>query len=161
MSGGGEPDEVLPERVGDLRIGVVAARWHARVTDSLLDCALRVLGECGLREPTVVRVPGAFELPVAAAALGRAHYDGAVCLGVVIRGGTPHFDYVCRAATDGLTRVALDFGLPIGFGLLTCDDEAQALDRAGLPGSAEDKGRQAALAAVHTALALRRLSEEG
>lgn len=161
MSGLGAPEEMVPERAGDLRIGVVAARWHTQVSSALLASALAVLGECGLREPTVVRVPGAFELPVAAAALARQHYDGIVCLGVVIRGGTPHFDYVCRAATDGLTRVALDHSVPIGFGLLTCDDEAQAVDRCGVPGSREDKGREAALAAVHTALALRRLGEEG
>jgi 6,7-dimethyl-8-ribityllumazine synthase len=75
----------------------------------------------------------------------------------VIRGDTPHFEYVCSAATDGLTRVALDTGVPIGFGVLTCDDEAQALDRAGLPGSSEDKGYDAAQAALATAEQLRLL----
>ena len=105
----------------------------------------------------VVRAPGSFELPVIARALARTH-DAVVALGVVIRGGTPHFDYVCAAATDGLSRVALDTGTPIGFGLLTCDDEAQALDRAGLPDSREDKGREAAEAAVSTALLLRGLT---
>jgi 6,7-dimethyl-8-ribityllumazine synthase len=155
VSGTGSPDQERVDGSG-LRVAVVAARWHGRITDALLDGALRGLAECGVAEPTVVRVPGAFELPVAALAAARGH-DAVVCLGVVIRGGTPHFDYVCRAATDGLTRVALDTGTPVGFGLLTCDDEAQALDRSGLPGSREDKGREAALAALETAAALRRL----
>ena len=103
-----------------------------------------------------MRVPGSFELPVVAAALAPTH-DALVALGVVIRGGTPHFDYVCRAATDGLVRVGLDHGVPVGFGLLTCDTEQQALDRAGLPGSVEDKGAEAADAALRTALILRAL----
>ena len=77
--------------------------------------------------------------------------DAVVALGVVIRGGTPHFEYVCSAATDGLTRVALDTGVPVGFGVLTCDTDAQALDRAGLSGSSEDKGAEATLAALETA----------
>jgi len=102
----------------------------------------------------LVRVPGTFELPVAAAALA-AQYDAVVALGVVIRGGTPHFDFVCDAATDGLTRVALDHRVPVGFGVLTCDDEEQALDRAGLAGSREDKGYEATSAALLTARILR------
>jgi 6,7-dimethyl-8-ribityllumazine synthase len=100
-------------------------------------------------------VPGCFELPVAAARLARSGYDAVVALGVVVRGGTPHFDYVCQAATLGLTQVAVDTGVPVGFGVLTCDDDAQALDRAGLPGSHEDKGYEAAVAAVATAVTLR------
>ncbi len=103
-------------------------------------------------------MPGSFELPVAASRLARSGYDAVVALGVVIRGGTPHFDYVCSAATDGLSRVAVDTGVPVGFGLLTCDDDEQALDRAGLPGSHEDKGHEAAVAAVATVVTLRGLS---
>ena len=99
--------------------------------------------------PCVVRVPGSFELPVACAALAD-HFDALVALGVVIRGGTPHFDYVCDAATRGITDVAVRTRTPIGFGVLTCDDDAQALDRAGLEGSHEDKGHEAAQAAVAT-----------
>ncbi len=101
-------------------------------------------------------MPGTFELPVVAGELARTH-DAVVALGVVVRGGTPHFEYVCSAATDGLTRVALDAATPVGFGVLTCDDDAQALDRAGLPGSSEDKGYEATAAALRTALALRSL----
>jgi len=102
-------------------------------------------------------VPGAFELPVVAQAALDAGAEAVVCLGVIIRGGTPHFDFVSNAATDGLTRVALDTGKPVGFGVLTLDDEAQGLDRAGLDGSREDKGAEAATAAISTALTLRNL----
>jgi 6,7-dimethyl-8-ribityllumazine synthase len=121
--------------------------------EGLLAGARRALTAYAVRDATVVRVPGTFELPVVAAELARSH-DAVVALGVVVRGGTPHFDYVCSAATDGLTRVALDSGVPIGFGVLTCDDDAQALDRAGLEGSSEDKGYEATSAALQTARTL-------
>jgi 6,7-dimethyl-8-ribityllumazine synthase len=143
----------------DLRIGLVAALWHEPIAEGLLDGALRALREVGIEEPTIVRVPGSFELPVVARSLAARGYDAIVALGVVIRGGTPHFDYVCQAATAGLTQVAVDTGVPVGFGVLTCDTDEQARARAGLPGSAEDKGREAALAAVATAVTLRTVSE--
>ena len=151
---GPAPAGELPDGRG-LRIAVAAARWHSAITDALLDGALKALTDASVMDTAVVRVPGAFELPIAARALAEQRHDAVVCLGVVIRGGTPHFDYVCRAVTDGCTRVALDCGVPVGFGVLTCDTDEQALDRCGLPGSREDKGREAALAAVETALALR------
>ncbi len=155
MSGTGAPG--LAVRGADsLRVGVVATLWHDEITGALLAGALRSLADMGVPEPTVVRAPGAFELPLLVQRLAGS-VDAVVALGVVIRGGTPHFDYVCRAVTDGLTRVALDSGTPVGFGVLTCDDEEQARDRAGLPGSREDKGREAAQAAVVTALALAEL----
>jgi 6,7-dimethyl-8-ribityllumazine synthase len=156
VSGGGAPTVFDLTGADTLRVAVVSACWHATVSQGLLDGALRALGDAGVTEPTVVRVPGAFELPVAAAALARSN-DCVVALGVVIRGGTPHFEYVCQAATDGLARVALDTGVPVGFGLLTCDDERQALARAGFRDSREDKGREAAEAALATALLLRQL----
>jgi 6,7-dimethyl-8-ribityllumazine synthase len=155
MSGAGAPaDEALD--CSDLSVGVVAARWHTQVMDGLLDGARRALSAYSVTDVTEVRVPGTFELPVVAAELSRTH-DAVVALGVVVRGGTPHFEYVCSAATDGLTRVALDTGTPVGFGVLTCDDDEQALARAGLEGSTEDKGYEATAAALHTALALREL----
>lgn len=156
MSGSGSPDiEVDGSR---LRVAVVAARWHQAVMDGLVDGARRGLVACGVTDSLLVRVPGAFELPVAAARLARDGWDAVVALGVVVRGGTPHFDYVCQAATAGLTRVAVDTGVPVGFGVLTCDDDQQALERAGLPGSREDKGFEAAVAAVATAVTLREAS---
>jgi 6,7-dimethyl-8-ribityllumazine synthase len=133
---------------------VVAACWHERVMDGLLAGALRGLADASVADPLVVRVPGSFELPVAAARLAASGVDAVVALGVVIRGGTPHFDYVCQAATSGLVDVSVRTGVPVGFGVLTCDNEQQALDRAGLPGSTEDKGHEAATAAVATAVAL-------
>jgi 6,7-dimethyl-8-ribityllumazine synthase len=153
MSGTGSPD--LTVDGSGLRVAVVAAQWHEQVMAGLVDGATRGLAACGVEDSLLVRVPGSFELPVAAALLARSGYDAVVALGVVVRGGTPHFEYVCQAATLGLTQVAVDTGVPVGFGVLTCDDDAQALDRAGLPGSHEDKGYEAALAAVATAVTLR------
>jgi 6,7-dimethyl-8-ribityllumazine synthase len=153
MSGSGSPDLAVDGR--GLRVAVVAAQWHTQVMDGLVAGALRGLADAQVDTPVVVRVPGTFELPVAAARCARSGFDAIVALGVVIRGGTPHFDYVCSAATSGLTQVAVTSGIPVGFGVLTCDDEAQALDRAGLPGSREDKGHEAATAAVATAVTLR------
>ena len=131
MSRSGAPDQT-PVDCHDLRVAVVASSWHDQVMDGLLDGAQRALKAYRVEAPVVVRVPGAFELPVVAGALATQGYDAVVALGVVIRGGTPHFEYVCNAATDGLSRVAVDTSTPIGFGLLTCDTEEQALDRAGL-----------------------------
>ena len=154
MSGAGSPDQ-KPVDCHDLRVAVVAASWHEQVMDGLLDGALRACRDFKVEAPSVVRVPGTFELPVVAAALASQGYDAVVALGVVIRGGTPHFDYVCNAATDGLTRVALDHQTAVGFGVLTCDDDQQALDRAGLAGSKEDKGYEATSAALATSQTLR------
>lgn len=140
-----------------LRVAVVAASWHTAVMDGLVDGAVRALEQAGLPDVPVIRVPGTVELSVACARLAPSH-DALVALGVVIRGGTPHFDYVCSGVTHGLTDVSTRTGVPIGFGVLTCDTEEQALDRAGLPGSGEDKGAEAAQAAVATAVALRDLA---
>jgi 6,7-dimethyl-8-ribityllumazine synthase len=138
-------------------VAIVASRWYPEITDALLAGAERALVEARVEDTSVIRIPGAFELPVVAKALTLQRYDAIVALGVVIRGGTPHFEYVCAAATEGLTRVAADTCVPVGFGLLTCDTTEQALDRAGLPESSEDKGREAAMAAVETALLLRKI----
>ena len=151
MSGSGAPSMVTDGSA--LKVGVVAASWHTQVMDGLIAGAHRALDAAGVTHRTLIRVPGAFELPLGAARLLATH-DAVVALGVVIRGGTPHFEYVCRAATDGLLRVSLDAGRPVGFGLLTCDDEQQAIARAGLPGSIEDKGAEAAEAAVALATTL-------
>ena len=154
MSGPGSPTAVVTGGES-VAVTIVAAQWHAEIMDALVDGARRGLVAAGVERVTLVRVPGAFELPVAALHAARAGADAVVALGVVIRGGTPHFDYVCQAATIGLTDVAVSTGVPVGFGVLTCDDEQQAIARAGLPGSEEDKGFEAAQAAVATALTLR------
>lgn len=155
MSGAGSPDQENLDGTG-LKVTIVAGTWHERIADGLLAGAHRVLDASGA-EVTDVRVPGSFELPVVAKAALDAGADAVVALGVIIRGGTPHFEYVSSAATDGLTRVALDTGKPVGFGVLTLDDEQQGLDRAGLPGSKENKGAEAASAALATAITLRDL----
>jgi 6,7-dimethyl-8-ribityllumazine synthase len=156
MSGSGAPQD-RPVDCHDLRVAVVASRWHQPVMDGLLDGARRALADYQVEEPSVVRVPGSFELPVVARALAEKGYEAVVALGVVVRGGTPHFDYVCSAATDGLSQTALQTGAAVGFGLLTCDTEEQALDRAGLAGSSEDKGYEATAAALVTAMTLRKI----
>ena len=154
MSGAGAPDQ-KPVDCHDLRVAIVASSWHEQVMDGLIDGARRACKDYRVEAPLLVRVPGAFELPTVAAALAAQGYDAVVALGVVIRGGTPHFDYVCRAAAEGLTRVALDHQASVGFGVLTCDTEEQALDRCGLVASQEDKGYEAAGAALVTAQTLR------
>ena len=155
MSGTGRP-EVQPVRAAGLRLAIAATRWNGEITEALLDRAVVAASACGIESPTVVRVAGAVELPVVAAALARQH-DAVCCLGAVIKGGTPHFEYVCDAVTYGLTRVALDTGTPVSNGVLTCDTMAQALERSGGPGSKEDKGWEAVIAAIDTALVLRGL----
>jgi len=155
MSGKGAPI-VGGSDATTLNVVVVAGTWHHVISDGLIAGAERALQAAGASWQ-LVRVPGSFELAVVAQAAFAAGADAVVALGVIIRGGTPHFEYVSAATTDGLTRVALDAGRPIGFGVLTLDDEQQGLDRAGLPGSSEDKGAEAADAAVRTALVLREL----
>lgn len=152
MSGKGSPTLDVDGR--GLEVVIVAGSWHDEISDALIAGATRTLEEAGA-DFTLVRVPGSFELPVVSKAALEGGADAVVALGVIIRGGTPHFEYVSAAATDGLTRVALDTGKPVGFGVLTLDDEQQGLDRAGLPGSKEDKGREAAEAALATVRALR------
>jgi 6,7-dimethyl-8-ribityllumazine synthase len=155
MSGHGAPKTEIVDATG-LRVVVVAGTWHEVITEGLIAGAERVLTASGA-DYTVVRVAGSFELPVTAKTALEAGADAVIALGVIIRGGTPHFDFVSAAATDGLTRVALDTGKPVGFGVLTLDDEQQGIDRAGFDGSREDKGAEAADAALRTALTLRAL----
>ena len=152
MSGVGAADTSLnPEDYKGFKLAIIAASWHTRVMDGLIDGAQRAARDAGL-EPTLVRVPGTFELPVAATRLADK-FDAIVALG-----GTPHFEYVCQGATGGLTDVSVLTGRPIGFGVLTCDNEEQALDRAGLEGSTEDKGYEATAAALQTAATLKNLA---
>ncbi|GAA3653749.1 6,7-dimethyl-8-ribityllumazine synthase [Microbacterium marinilacus] len=155
MSGKGAPERDRIDGAG-LEVVVVAGTWHDEITDGLIAGAERTLDASGASY-RLVRVAGSFELPVVAKAALDAGADAVVALGVIIRGGTPHFEFVSSAATDGLTRVALDTGKPVGFGVLTLDDEQQGLDRAGLAGSREDKGAEAADAALRTALTLKEL----
>jgi 6,7-dimethyl-8-ribityllumazine synthase len=155
MSGEGRPELTTVDAAG-LSLAIAATRWHAEITDSLVDRALAAAKACGVQDPLVVRVAGAVELAVVAQELAKRH-DAVACLGAVIRGGTPHFEYVCDAVTAGLTRVALDSGTPVGNGVLTCNTIEQARERSGLPDSSEDKGWEAVVAALDTAILLRAL----
>lgn len=154
MSGAGAPEFTI-DGTG-LSVTIVAGQWHTEISNGLLEGARRVLAASGATV-SEIRVPGSFELPVVSKAALDAGADAVVALGVIIRGGTPHFEFVSDAATSGLTQVALLTGKPVGFGVLTLEDEQQGLDRAGLPGSKEDKGAEAAEAALATAVALREL----
>ena len=155
MSGSGAPEQQPVDAAG-LTLGIVATTWHKDITESLLSRAVACAEASGISRPTVVRVPGAIELPVVAQALAESH-DAVVALGVVVRGGTPHFEYVCDSVTAGLTRVSLDASTPVGNGVLTVEGEQQARDRAGMEDSGEDKGWEATAAALQTALVLREL----
>ncbi|MFV0435723.1 MAG: 6,7-dimethyl-8-ribityllumazine synthase [Leucobacter sp.] len=161
MSGAGAPN--LAVDATGLRVAVIAGSWHDEIMTALIAGAEQTLTAAGATHDTF-RVAGAFELPLAAqvalapSTQGGGDFDAVVCLGVIIRGGTPHFDYVCNAVTDGLTRVQLDASRPVGFGVLTTDTEQQALDRSGLPGAPESKGQEAAEAALHLALATRAIA---
>ena len=138
------------------RIGIVASRFNAFVVEPLVAGAQQALGQHGVdpADVPVVWVPGAFELPLAAQRLARSgRFDALVALGAVIRGDTPHFDYVCEACARGLLGVALREDLPVAFGVLTTDNVDQALARAG--DGADNKGFDAALAALQTLAALR------
>ena len=154
MAGSGTPGITRVDATG-LRVGIVAARWHAELTDQLVARAVAAAQACSA-EVEVVRVAGSVEIPVVAQALARRH-DAVVALGVVVRGDTAHFDYVCRSVTDGLTRVALDCSVPVAHGVLTVNTVDQARDRAGLPGSTEDKGWDSTVAALDAAVVLARL----
>jgi len=155
MSGDGRPELATVDAAG-LTLAIAATRWHAEITDTLVERATAAAKACGVTDPLVIRVAGAVELPVVAQELAR-RYDAVVCLGAVIRGGTPHFEYVCDSVTAGLTRIALDEGTPVGNGVLTCNTIDQARERSGLPDSSEDKGWEAVVAALDTAVLLRSL----
>ncbi len=152
MSGEGRPTAEAIDAQG-LRLGIVSTLWNAELVEPMVGRALAAAKACGVVEPVHVQVPGAIELAVVAQELAAGH-DAVVALGAVIRGGTPHFDYVCHSVTDGLTRVALDARTPVGNGVLTCDTVEQARARNGTAGSAEDKGWEATVAALHTAVTL-------
>lgn len=147
MSGEGAP--VASVDGTGLRIAVVAASWHERVMAGLIAGAQRAADEAGAHVD-LFRVPGSFELPVACQCAAASGFDAVVALGVIIRGDTPHFEYVSSGVTQGLTQVALEARRPVGFGVLTCDSENQALDRAGLFGSTEDKGADVVNAVLGT-----------
>ncbi|WP_297851564.1 6,7-dimethyl-8-ribityllumazine synthase [uncultured Corynebacterium sp.] len=136
-----------------MRVAVVGTEWNSQVVDMLIDRAVETAEGAGA-QVQVFTVSGAMELPIIAQAAAK-RFDAVVALGCVIRGETPHFDYVCRAVTDGLTRVALDTSVPVGNGVLTVDTYDQAVARTGGPNAREDKGAEALLAALGAANVMR------
>ncbi len=150
---------ITPGSGAGLRIAVVSASWNPEITDRLHEHAVAALTEAGVLV-SQWRVAGAVELPVVAAEAAKT-FDAVVANGCVIRGATAHFDHVCNAVTYGLTRVSLDSGTPVGNGVLTVENHQQAVDRSGAPGAVEDKGRDAANAALHTLLVLKDVRSRG
>lgn len=157
MSGQGAPD--LTVEAQGLRVAIIAGSWHAQYIEAMIGAAQETVTAAGAVSE-LFYVAGSFELPLAAQAAAQK-FDAVVCLGVIVRGGTPHFDYVCNAVTDGLTRVQLDSGKPVGFGVLTVDNAEQAFERSGLPGSSESKGKEAAEAALHLAVTVQKIKANG
>lgn len=156
MSGAGAP-QIAVDGEG-LTVEIVASLWHTEVMDGLVAGAVRAAEAAGAGY-RVTRVAGAVELTVVAEALARRGADAIVALGVVIKGETPHFEYVCQSVTQGLTDVSREHAVPVGFGVLTVDEESHALARAGLEGSKEDKGTESVEAALSTARILRDLND--
>lgn len=153
----GSAPKITPPKVSEAKVAIISARWHEQICDSLVAGAKRALEEAGVRKVEINYVAGSFELPLAAQFALKAGADLAVVLGVVLRGETPHFDYVCQGVTDGIMRVSLDLDKPIGFGVLTVDTVEQAIARSGIPGSKEDKGYDSAIAALDLLRAKREL----
>jgi len=157
MAGFGDPHMETVDASG-LRLGIVASRWHTSLVDHMVERAQQAAKACGVDDVITARVAGSVELPVVAQAMAK-RCDAVVALGVVIRGETAHFDYVCDAVTAGLTRVALDERTPVAHGVLTVESLGQARDRAGLEDSIEDKGWQTTVAVLDAVLAIRGLPD--
>lgn len=155
--------EGKPSAPEGMRFAVVMSRFNSTVTDGLLEGALEAMkrARVAAEDVEVARVPGAFEIPLAAKRLAESgRFAAVICLGAVIKGGTPHWDYLSRTVTDGIERAALDTGVPMANALLTTETLEQAVERARGCGS-DNKGYDAALAAVEMAVLLRRLATEG
>lgn len=157
MAGFGDPHMQTVDAAG-LRLGIVGSRWHSDLVDHMIERATAAAEACGVTEVVIARVAGSVELPVVAQAMARK-FDAVVALGVVIKGETQHFEYVCDAVTAGLTRVALDENTPVAHGVLTVQSLGQARDRAGLEDSIEDKGWQSTVAVLDAALAIREVAK--
>jgi 6,7-dimethyl-8-ribityllumazine synthase len=134
--------------MSEFKVAVISASWHREICDALVEGAHRALSQAKIEINPVIYVPGSFELPLAAQFALDAGADAAVVLGVVVRGETPHFDYVCQGVTQGIMNLSLARSKPIGFGVLTVDTVTQAIARSGVAGSSEDKGFDATVAAL-------------
>ena len=144
----GDAPEIELKKFPDIKVAVISASWHPEICQALVDGAVRGFEQSGVSYIEVRRVSGSFELPLAAQFAFDAGFDVAVVVGLVLRGETPHFEYVCQGVTSGIMQVSLTRSKPIGFGVLMCDTLEQAVARSGFPESIEDKGFDSALAAL-------------
>ena len=130
------------------KVMIICSSWHLEICDDLISGAKRALEKASVAEVKVQYVPGSFELPLAAQFAFESGFDAVVAVGLVLKGETPHFDYVCQGVTKGVIDVSLKYGKPIGFGVLMCNDLDQAVARSGRAGSKEDKGYDSAVAVI-------------
>ena len=144
---GNAPQIALPQ-LPHARVAIISSSWHLDICNDLIAGALRALKDAGIADTTVIHVPGSFEIPLASQITFEQGYDAVVAVGLVLKGETPHFDYVCQGVTQGILDVSLKFSRPIGFGVLMCNTLEQAIARSGRPGSIEDKGFDSAVAAI-------------
>jgi 6,7-dimethyl-8-ribityllumazine synthase len=144
---GHAPDISVPQ-MPNSRFAIISSSWHLDICNDLIAGAQRALIEAKVPEAKVIFVPGSFEIPLAAQKAFEKGYDAVVAVGLVLKGETPHFDYVCQGVTQGVIDVQLKFSKPIGYGVLMCNDIDQAIARSGRPGSKEDKGYDSAIAAL-------------
>ena len=144
---GNAPQIVLPQ-LPHARVAIISSSWHLDICNNLIAGASRALKDAGITETTIIHVPGSFEIPLASQIAFEQGYDAVVAVGLVLKGETPHFDYVCQGVTQGILDVSLKFSRPIGFGVLMCNTLEQAIARSGRPGSIEDKGFDSAVAAI-------------
>ena len=144
---GHAPDISVPQ-LPKAKVAIISSSWHMDICGDLVEGATRALEAANVKKIKTIYVPGAFEIPLAAQKMFEKGYDAVVAVGLVLKGETPHFDYVCQGVTQGVIDVQLKFSKPIGYGVLMCNDLDQAIARSGVPGSKEDKGYDAAIAAL-------------
>ena len=144
----GHAPEITVPKAPDARVAIISSSWHMDICNDLIVGAQRALLAAEVKEAKVIFVPGSFEIPLAAQYAFEKGFDAVVAVGLVLKGETPHFDYVCQGVTQGVIDVSLKFGKPIGYGVLMCNDLDQAIARSGVAGSTEDKGYDSAVAAL-------------
>ena len=144
---GHAPDIEVPQ-LPNAKIAIVSSSWHLDICNDLIVGAKRALSVANVAKVETIYVPGSFEIPLAAQKAFEKGFDAVVAVGLVLKGETPHFDFVCQGVTQGVIDVQLKFSKPIGYGVLMCNDIDQAIARSGRPGSSEDKGYDSAIAAL-------------
>jgi 6,7-dimethyl-8-ribityllumazine synthase len=144
---GNAPEIALPQ-LPQARVAIISSSWHLDICNDLVAGAKRALAQAAITDVFVHYVPGSFEIPLASQMFFEKGYDAVVAVGLVLKGETPHFDYVCQGVTQGVIDVSLKFNSPIGFGVLMCNTLDQAIARCGRPESIEDKGYDSAVAAI-------------